>query len=744
MDRRLAAVLIADVAGYSRLSQADEEGTRARFQADLREVFELAIAAHRGRLVKTMGDGLLVEFASVVDALRCAVAAQRAKAERNAGEPEEQRLAFRIGINLGDVIVEGEDIHGDGVNIADRIQALAEPGGIAVSGTAYDHLRGKAEVGYADLGAQTVKNIAEPVRAYRVLLDPTLAGKTIAAPIPTPQPQAKRSWRWPAIAATALALLIAAGAAAWLRPWEPRFQPALPLPDKPSIAVLPFANMSGDPQQEYFADGITDDLITGLSKISGLFVIARNSSFTYKGKPIDVRRVAEELGVRYVLEGSIQRASEQVRINAQLVDASTGGHVWADRFDGTLADVFALQDKVTRNIADALALRLTQAEQQALAQEETRVPAAYDAFLHGWEHYRRTTPDDFAKAIPFFQDAVRLDPSYGRAHAALALVYVRAYGRGWIFALGITKREARARAERHLEQAQPRSSAMAHQVAGLIWLEDRNTDMALSEFKQAVVLDPSDSWGYAYLGIAFLTISQPEKSLNHIGTALRLDPYPPPFFLYLRGVAQFSLEQYVDAAASLEAATKANPDDQYQYNVLAATYGQLGRKTEAQAAVARFDEIMVRQGNVPIDLTVAPNAYLFGKEWNRLQQGLRLAGVPESFRTSAFAVRNRLSNEQVRSLVFGHRLHGRDFWTGEERSASVAVDGTARISGDWGSGDLGRDKEGLARFNGDELCFTFGQTWVCGVVVRNPGGTRENENELIWFRGDAMTFSQVE
>jgi TolB-like protein len=304
---------------------------------------------------------LLVEFHSVVDAMRCAVEVQRAKAKRDTGLGTEHELAFRIGINLGDVIIEGDDIHGDGVNIADRIQALAEPGGIAISGTAYDHLQAKMSVGFADLGDQQVRNIDRPVRAYRVLMDPSAAGKTVRA-----ADKSLSWWRRPMTAAAVLLALAGAGATAWgLYPLGPRIElasmqrMALPLPEKPSLVVLPFSNMSDDSKQDYFADGLTDDLITELSKVSGLFVIARNSSFTYKGKPVKIGQVAEELGVRYVLEGSVQRAGDRVRINAQLIDALSGGHVWADQFDGSLADVFGLQDKVTRNSADALAIWLT-------------------------------------------------------------------------------------------------------------------------------------------------------------------------------------------------------------------------------------------------------------------------------------------------------------------------------------------------------------------------------------------------
>ena len=337
MERRLAAVMIADVVGYGRLSQIDEEGTRARFQADLKEIFEPKIAAYHGRLIKTMGDGLLVEFPSVVDALRCAVEAQQEKAKRNAAAPPEQRLDFRIGVNLGDMIVEGEDIHGDGVNIADRIQALAEPGGVAISGTAYDQVKAKLPVGYASLGEQKVKSIAEPVRVYRVRPRPGGGRQDGRRPNATCAPGAFR--RLPR-----RLLLLALGAVAWWQPWRPAADAstaAIASADaRPSLVVLPFDNLSDDKEQGYLADGITEDLTTELARIPGLFVISRNAAFTYKDKETQPAQIASELGVRYLLEGSIRRAGDDMRINAQLIDAATGGHLWAERFDGAWADVF--------------------------------------------------------------------------------------------------------------------------------------------------------------------------------------------------------------------------------------------------------------------------------------------------------------------------------------------------------------------------------------------------------------------
>ncbi|HXV25538.1 MAG TPA: tetratricopeptide repeat protein [Alphaproteobacteria bacterium] len=736
MERSLAAVMIADVAGYGRLSQVDEEGTRLRFHADLHDIFEPEISRHHGRLVKTMGDGLLVEFHSVVDALRCAVAIQRAKTERNAGQSADHRLDFRIGINLGDVIMEGGDIHGDGVNIADRLQALAEPGGITVSGTAYDHVKTKLDVGYEFRGEQQVKNIAEPIRVYRVLTDPAVAGKTIEAPRSAPM-----SWRSVASAAV-LVLAVAIGVVIWLRPWEPTFQPQIPLPDKPSIAVLPFANLSDDPEQEYFADGMADDLITDLSRVSGLFVIARNSTFAYKGKSVDLRQVARELGVRYVLEGSVRRSGNQLRINAQLIDASTGGHRWAERYDGSLAEIFVLQDKITNAIVDALALRLAGSAQGL--EPETAIPAAYDAFLRGRDHFRHTTREDYAKAIPFFEEATRLDPNYGRAYAALAMVYIGAYYARWNDRLGITRQDARIRARRYLQEAQKRPTALAHQAAGSVLMTEWQHTAALAEFKEAIALEPGEPWGYALMAWTLTSAGRPAEALAHIQTAIRLDPHSPPFFGFVLGLAEFSLEKFEQAAATLETSTKLNPDFESAFLLLGATYGQLGRNEDAQSAIARYDEIMIGRGNVPLTVSSRPALDLSKEPYrSRLRDGLRLAGVPETLSAGEFGAENRLTIEEVRSLIIGRKLHGRTFDTGEEHAATVTADGIATLSGDWASLGGGIMAGSVVKLENDELCFLWqGAVKFCGAAFRNPGGSRAVENEFIWYQGDrAYTFS---
>ena len=381
--RRLAAILAADVAGYSRLMGADEEGTLERLKALRRELLDPKIAEHKGRIVKTTGDGLLVEFASVVDAVRCAVAVQRAMPERNTGVAADSRIELRIGINLGDVIVEGDDIYGDGVNIAARIEALADPGDVFVSNTVHDHVRDRLPFVFEDLGERQVKNIARPVRVYRV--------RDLGAAAKSPS-------------ATAA--------------------PALPLPDKPSIAVLPFANISGDPDQEYFADGMVEEIITALSRIRWLFVIARNSSFTYKGQAVDLKQVGRELGVRYVLEGSVRKAGNRVRITGQLIEAETGVHLWADRFDGSLEDVFDLQDKVASSVAGVIEPTLQAAETTRSSNRPTNDLAAYDLYLRAHAMYL-SSARQIPEAVRILEQAIKRDPRYGLALASAAVCCLR-------------------------------------------------------------------------------------------------------------------------------------------------------------------------------------------------------------------------------------------------------------------------------------------------------------------------------
>jgi TolB-like protein/class 3 adenylate cyclase/Flp pilus assembly protein TadD len=732
VNRRLAAILVADVAGYSALMERDEVGTFVRLKAHRQEIFEPLVKQHRGRIFKLTGDGLLAEFASVVDAVQCAVAVQRQMDERNRSLPDNERICIRIGVNLGDVIVEGKDRHGEGVNIAARLQQLAKPGGIVISGTAYDQLKAKVDVGYEFLGEQQVKNIAAPVRVYGISLDPKRTGTTIDAP------QSSKGIGSPWVLAGTLALVVAlAIGLMWLQPWGEAFKPDLPLPDKPSIAVLPFANMSGDPQQDFFADGMTDDLITGLSQVSGLFVISRNSTFVYKGRTIDPRQVAKELGVRYVLEGSVQRSPDRIRINAQLIDAVTNGHVWAERFDGSPNDVFALQDKVTRGLADALAIRLTKQEEQSLARSETTVSAAYDAFLHGWAYGRRRTPRDLLAAIDSFEEAVKLDPTYGRAYAALAWVYHGLTVRGWGHVVKLSNLDIHRKALEYLEQASKYPTVLYHQVNGLISEYRGDFATALEHYNKAISVDSSDALSYAYSASTLIWSGKSTEALPYLRTAMRLDPHYPSLFPHILGWAHFCLENYAEAALAFEEALKLNPEEERIYPFLAATYASLGRKQDAKAAVARFTEIKISRGDMPPDINDVEYRFADPQCRNRAFKGFLLAGMKLNAIGEDYAAKYQLHADEIRALFLGHTIHGHNLPDATEHSASVSKEGMASMSGDWGN--LSR---GTFQLKGESLCFLAPEgTEYCGNVFRIPGGTKAKENEYYW-RG--KTFSQTE
>jgi len=571
--RRLAAILAADVAGYSRLMGADEEGTLERLKALRRELLDPKIAEQHGRIVKTTGDGMLVEFASVVDAVRCAVAVQQAMPERNIGIAVDNRIELRIGINLGDVIVEGDDLYGDGVNIAARIEALADAGGVFVSNTVHDHVRDRLPFVFEDLGEQQVKNITRPVRVYRVR-DADAAVKTAAPPM-------------------------------------------LSLPDKPSIAVLPFANMSGDPEQEYFADGMVEEIITALSRIRWLFVIARNSTFTYKGQAIDVKQVGRELGVRYVLEGSVRKAGGRVRITAQLIEAETGAHLWAERFDGALDDVFDLQDKVATSVAGVIEPALQAAETARSADRPTNDLTAYDLYLRA---YAMTLSSSalFPEALRLLDRAIERDPHYGPALARAALCCFRLVTDGRSDDPASDTRKGTDLARRALQVARDDPGTLADAAAALAYFgEDIGAMMALVD--RALALNPSFARGWQMSGTLRNWAGQPDVAIEHIETSLRLSPRARSgAAIAAIGVAHFVSRRFGEAAPKLLLAIQEDPSHPVAYRFLAACYAQTGRLEEAQAVVERL------RGVTPL---VVPDAsYLRDPEHRELfLSGLRLA-----------------------------------------------------------------------------------------------------------------------
>ncbi len=544
VERRLTAILAADVAGYSRLMGADEEGTLAALRAHRQDLLDPKIAEHRGRIVKTTGDGILVEFASIVDAARCAIDIQRGMRARNASVPHDKRIDFRVGINVGDVIIEGGDIFGDGVNIAARLEAIAEPGGICLSGQAQENIRDKLDIEFEDEGEHQLKNIARPVRVYRVRVR---GGDELATST----------------------------------------HPALALPDKPSIAVLPFQNLGGDPEQEYFADGMVEDIISGLSRIKWLFVIARNSSFAYKGKSPDIRQVGRELGVRYVLEGSVRKSAGRVRITGQLIDAATGTHLWAERYDRKSDDIFALQDEITLSVVGAIEPSLRLAEVERVKRKRPDSLDAYDLVLRALPQVFTLMPDGAAKSLPMLERALTLEPDYATALAFAAwcheILFVRAGMR----------EENRLAMSRYAQAAllHGRDDATALTVAGFcIGLIEHDRATAFQAFDAALALSPSSALTYICGSTLFAWAGDAERAIDWGERAVRLSPFDPLGFIAFGGISlgHFMRGRNTEAADAARKAIQVNPLFSVNYMCLVAALAKLGNTEEAKAAVARL------------------------------------------------------------------------------------------------------------------------------------------------------------
>ncbi len=619
VERKLTAILAADVVGYSRLMEADDEATVRTLKAH-REVIDDLIARHRGRIVGTAGDSVLAEFASPVEAVRCAVSIQRNLGKRNAALPEDRRMRFRIGINLGDVIVDGEQIYGDGVNVAARLEGLAEAGGVCISGSVHQQVRKSLSLGYAYAGEQKVKNITEPVPVYRVAIDGA-AGL-----------RGSRTTRWRLVASGAVVavLLAAGGAALWYV--EPRPSPpppgavpeegaALALPDKPSIAVLPFVNMSGDAEQEYFSDGMTEDIITDLSKVSGLFVIARNSVFTYKGRAVRPESVSRELGVRYVLEGSVRKVGDRVRITAQLIDATTGFHLWAERYDGDMKDIFALQDEITSKIVSALEVRLTPGERKALGRKTTDNLEAYDHYLRGLEYRRRSTREANSEARYMFERTIDLDPAYAPAYTELGWTYFMEWALLWS--------QDRLVLVRAFDLAQnaismDESQASAHTLLSHVYLWKRRHADAIAEAEKAIAVAPNDDDGYSNMAEVLTWAGRPEEAIPFIERAMRLNPQYPVLYLWNLGHAYWLAGRNDEAVAALKRTIVRNPDWMPAHAYLCAIYGELGRHEEARSACA---EIKRLNPGITLESVRQRLPYENAATVERFLRGLRNAGM---------------------------------------------------------------------------------------------------------------------
>ncbi|MGD9075329.1 MAG: tetratricopeptide repeat protein, partial [Desulfobacteraceae bacterium] len=584
VKRKLTAIFSADVEGYSRLMGEDELATIETLTSH-KEIMRKLIKQYRGRVVDSTGDNLLAEFTSVVDAVQCAVEVQQVLSAKNETLPENRRMQFRIGINLGDVIEEGKLIYGDGVNVAARVESLAEGGGISISGTAYDQLGKKLPLGYEYLGEQTVKNIEKPVRVYRILTEAEAAGKVIGEIRPK-----TKQLRGAAIGGVVVLILVAGALAIWNFYLRPPFEPAseermaFDLPDKPSIAVLPLVNMSEDPKQEYFSDGLTEEIITALSKVPKLFVIARNSTFSYKGKSVKVNQIAEELGVRYVLEGSVRKAEDQVRITAKLIDALTGRHLFAERYERDLKDIFALQDEITMKIITELRVKLTAGEQARVSAKRTENLEAYLKHLQAFEHFLATTKEGNALARRLLEEAIALDPEFPAAYNLLGATYYLDV------LLGSSKspKESLAKAMKLIQKAiaLDESYPGAHTQLGWLYIMARKHDKAIAECERAVALEPNGATGYNFLSVALRYAGRHEEALPAAEKALRLNPIPTALHLRTLGLAYRFNGRYDAAIAAFKRALKLRPNDFLTYLSLAIAYSLAGREHEARDAVA--------------------------------------------------------------------------------------------------------------------------------------------------------------
>jgi TolB-like protein len=581
VERRLAAILAADVAGYSRLMGVDEEGTLAALKNLRKSLIDPKIAEHRGRIVKTTGDGILLEFPSAVDAVRCAIDVQRGMGECNAAVQRDRRIEFRIGVNVGDIIIEGDDIFGDGVNIAARLEGIAEPGGIAISDDTYRQVRDKVDVTFDDTGEQQLKNIMRPVKVYRVRLDRT--------------------------AHTA--------------------SPTLTVPDRPSIAVLPFENMSGDPEQEYFADGMAEDIITALSRIRLLFVIARNSSFTYKGRAVDLKQVGRELGVRYVLEGSVRKAANRVRITGQLIDTATGAHLWADRFDGSLEHVFDLQDQVTTSVVGAIAPAVERAEIERAKRKATDNLEAYDYYLRGLAYHYRWTRDATDEALRLCYKAIELDPNFGPAFGIAARCHVWKRANRWVTDLEREAAEALRIARRGIEAGIDDPIALCGCGFAFAYI-GRDLDSGVTFIDRAIAIDRNASAAWHLSSFVRSWLGQPDLAFDHEMRALRLSPLDPRIgqMQFAAALAQFCAERFDEAVLWAGKASRDLPNWPLGIGVAAASYALGEREEEARNSAAHLREL------IP-SVRIADITSLFPfrrpEDTARLTEGLRKAGVPD-------------------------------------------------------------------------------------------------------------------
>jgi len=622
--RKLTAILSADVKGYSRLMGEDEEATVRTITAH-RKVITSVIQKYRGRVVDSPGDNILAEFVSVVDAVQSAVEIQEVIRAKNSELPDDRKMEFRIGINLGDVIQEGERIYGDGVNIAARVEGLADPGGICISGSAYEQIENKLALGYDYIGEHTVKNIVKPIRVYRVPTGPETLQKVTEEKKPAPR------WQKAALAVVIALIVVAGGVAIWKSSRPPTSPPieaasvekmAFPLPDKPSIAVLPFDNLSGDPEQEYFSDGLTEEIISALSGVPKLFVIARNSTFTYKGKPVKAQQVAEELGVRYVLEGSVRKGGDKVRITAQLIDALNGHHLWAKRYDRNLKDIFAVQDEITKKIITAMQVKLTEGEQVQAAARGTNNLEAYLKCLQSGEYAHRVNPESVALAKQLAEEAIALDPNYAWAYYNLGRAHIVAV---WVGASKSPK-QSLGKAMESLQKAIDLDDTLAeaHGRLGFLYSMTRQYDKGVAEAEKAVALNPNSAMAHVMLGKTLVFDGRWEESIPEYKKAIRLNPIPPHMYLYSLGLSYCWTGQHEEGVTWCEKSVRQEPDSLMARMMMAVVYSLSGRDEQARVEAA---EVLRIQPKFSLKKFEKKLTYKREEDRERFLGALRKAGL---------------------------------------------------------------------------------------------------------------------
>ncbi|PZM15457.1 adenylate/guanylate cyclase domain-containing protein [Rhizobium tubonense] len=716
MERRLTAILAADVVGYSSLMGKEEVGTLERLKICRRELFDPAVAEFRGRLIKLMGDGALVEFASVVDAVQCAVAIQRKMAEHDPAVPEARKIRFRIGVNLGDVIVEDDDLYGDGVNVAARLEGLAEPGGICISGTAFDHVVHKADVEFTSLGEKRLKNIVDPVRVYRVLLDSSAAGEVTG----TSHRPSARTVILPAIGIAAL--LIAVATVAFQFDWRKPLAP-----QRTSVAILPFANLSGDPKEDYVSDGITEDLITDLAKLAGVDVIARDSVFPYKGKPVVLADAARELGVRYLVEGSVRRAGEQLRINAHLVDMTSGKNVWADRFDRRAADVFAIQDDLRRELVSALGIEPSATEAKRLSRAPTANLEAYDYFLRGEQAARNGERNALQQALAFYDKAEELDPSFAEAFALDARTTVNVWRANFndIIQSAPARKRAYEKASLALKLDPDLSSPYA--ILGIMQVVDRRYEEAIASAERAVALSPGDAAAQIALGYVQLFAGNHAEAGAAVETALRLDPNLSAIDREIAGLVFLLKGDTSNAIETLERTRDDAPAVSEFRIVLAAAYARANRLPDARTALAGGLQLLSGSESFN-ERSLA--AWRIGYAHFRNAEDLALiidalhqAGLPEWPFGFTADEKDRVRGAVLAPLVLGHTLQGKLEPGGQPAILQIGQDGNA------GFRSMTRMYTAKLYVDRDLLCEQsenmFGRP-DCGPVYKRNGETGED------------------